>query len=78
MNIQPTTPYSGRRNAAKRTEKLTQENTLKKLLEEHKKSIGETIWIKIDDRTHIEVPVGMSIEEREKRVKNYIKNTVRK
>lgn len=74
MSVQQTTPKAGRRTAMKRTERQTPEDTLRRIIEEHKKDMGETVWLKIDDRTHIEVAASLTEDERNKRVENYLEN----
>ncbi|WP_296939386.1 hypothetical protein [uncultured Dysgonomonas sp.] len=59
----------------KKIERLTQEEILKQILDDHKKSLGKVVCIKIDERTSIEVPASMSEEDRAKRIKNYLKNS---
>lgn len=75
MNVQSKAPSRGRGRTVKKNERLTQEEQVKQLLEDHKKTLGEVVCIKIDDRTSIELPASMSTEDREKRIKNYLKNT---
>ncbi len=64
----------GRGRTVKKNERLSQEEVLNQILDDHKKNIGDVVCIKIDDRTSIELPASMSVEDREKRVENYIKN----
>ncbi len=78
MSVQQTTPKAGRRTAMKRTERQTPEDTLRRIIEEHKKDMGETVWLKIDDRTHIEVGASLTEDERNKRVENYLENIGRR
>ena len=59
----------------RKIERLTQEEILKQILDDHKKSLGEVVCIKIDERTSIEVPASMSEEDRAKLIKNYLKNS---
>lgn len=75
MNELNTAPVKRRGRTVKRNERLTQDEILKSLLEDHKKSQGEVVWIKIDDRTHIELPASLSEEDRKKRVKNYLEHS---
>ncbi len=75
MGIQNKAPSRGRGNAMKKSERTTAEEALRQLLDDHKKTLGEMIQIKIDNRTYIEVPASMSEEDRKKRVKNYLQNT---
>ncbi len=78
MSVQQTTPKAGRRTAMQRTERQTPEDTLRRIIEEHKKDMGETVWLKIDDRTHIEVAASLTEDERNKRVENYLENIGRR
>lgn len=75
MNLQNKAPSRGRGRSIKKNERLSPEEQVKQLLSDHKKSLGEMICIKIDERTSIELPASMSISDREKRIKNYLKNT---
>lgn len=75
MNELNTTSARRRGRPAKRNERLTQEEILKNLLQEHKDSLGEVVWVRIDDRTHIELPANMSEEDRKERVENYMKHS---
>ena len=74
MEVQNKVPARRRGSSVRKGDQLSQEEALKQLLESHKKSIGEVVWVKIDDRTHIELPANMSEKEREKRIKNYLMN----
>ena len=74
MNIENKAPARGRTRAMKKPERLTQEEALKQLLEDHKKDLGEVVQIKVNDRTYIEVPANLTDSERSERVKNYLKN----
>ena len=67
-----------KRQAMKRTERQTPEDTLRRIIEEHKKDMGETVWLKINDRTHIEVAASLTEDERKKRVENYLENIGRR
>ena len=78
MSVQQTTTKAGRRTAMKRSERQTPEDTLRRIIEEHKKDMGETVWLKIDDRTHIEVAASLTEDERNKRVENYLENIGRR
>lgn len=75
MNVQNKAPARGRGRVVRKPERLTQEEILKQLLDDHKKSLGEVVCIKVDERTSIEVPASMSEEDRAKRVKAYLKNS---
>ena len=75
MNVQNKAPSKGRGRSMRKIERLTQEEILKQILDDHKKSLGEVICIEIDERTSIEVPASMSEEDRAKRIKNYLKNS---
>ena len=44
-------------------------------MEKLEKSPAEMVWIRIDDRTHIEVPADMTKEERKARIDNSLKNS---
>lgn len=59
----------------KKSERLTQDEVLKNLLEDHKKTLGEVVWVKIDDRTYIELPASMSEKDRKDRIENYMKHS---
>lgn len=74
MNIENKVPAKGRTRAMKKPERMTQEEALKQLLEDHKKDLGEVVQIKVNERTYIEVPANLSEKERIERVKNYLKN----
>ncbi len=62
-------------HSRRKSERLSSEEALTQILDAHKKSVGKTISIRIDNRTSIEVPANMSEEDRDKRVANYLKNT---
>lgn len=64
-----------RGSSVKKTERISQEQMLKQLLDNHKQSLGDMVSIRIDSRTSIEVPANMSEEDRKKRVKNYLKHS---
>lgn len=74
MEVQKKTPLR-RGSSAKKSERLSQEEMLIQLLNDHKQSLGDMVSIRIDNRTSIEVPASLSEEDREKRVKNYLKHS---
>ncbi|MBK5722790.1 hypothetical protein JGH11_18115 [Dysgonomonas sp. Marseille-P4677] len=74
MNIENKAPARGRVRTMKKAERMTQEETLKQLLENHKKDLGDVVQIKVNERTYIEVPASLTETERRERVKNYLKN----
>ncbi|MFV0538922.1 MAG: hypothetical protein ACK5M3_16385 [Dysgonomonas sp.] len=74
MEVQKKAPLR-RGSSSKKSERLSQEEMLKQLLNDHKQSLGDMVSIRIDSRTSIEVPANMSEEDREKRVKNYLKHS---
>ncbi|MFT4222689.1 hypothetical protein [Dysgonomonas sp.] len=74
MEVQKRTPLR-RGSSMKKSERLSQEEMLIQLLNDHKQSLGDMVSIRIDSRTSIEVPANMSEEDREKRVKNYLKHS---
>lgn len=73
-DMQSSSSQRGRGRSPRKSERLSQEEVVNQVLEEHKKSVGEVICIKIDARTSIELPASLSVEDRQKRVDNYIKN----
>lgn len=73
MEVEKRTPSKRRANSVKKVERLSPEDALKQLLEDHKKGLGEMVSIKIDSRTFIEVPASMSEEDRQKRVENFLR-----
>lgn len=75
MEVQKRTPQRRGSNSVRKTERLSQEEMLKQLLNDHKESLGDMVSIRIDSRTSIEVPASMSEEDRKKRVKNYLKQS---
>lgn len=75
MNELNTASAKRRGRPVKKNERLTQDEMLKSLLKEHKESLGEVIWVRIDDRTHIELPANMSEKDRKERVENYMKHS---
>ncbi|MBD8389297.1 hypothetical protein [Dysgonomonas sp. BGC7] len=75
MDVQSKTPSKGRGRVMKKPERISQEEMLKKILDDHKKSLGDVVWVRIDDRTHIELPANMSEADRNERIENYLKNS---
>lgn len=75
MNELNTAPVRRRGSSMRKNERLTQDEILKKLIEDHKENQGDVVWVRIDDRTHIELPANMSEEDRKIRIKNYLKNS---
>ncbi len=74
MNVQNQSLPRGRAQA-KKGERFSPEETLRRLMEEHKRNSPEMVLIRIDDRTHIELPAAMSEQDRQERIKNYLKNS---
>ncbi|MDR1091557.1 MAG: hypothetical protein LBL79_10810, partial [Prevotella sp.] len=74
MEVQKRTPQR-RGNSVKKAERLSQEEMLNQLLDDHKQSLGDMVSIRIDSRTSIEVPANMTEEDRKKRVNNYLKHS---
>ena len=75
MNFLNKTPSPGRGRPAKKSVEQMQENSVQRMLDEHKKSLGEIISLRIDARTTIELPAHLSEEEQAKRIKAFVKNT---
>lgn len=75
MNVQSKAPTRGKRQALNKNSRISQDEALAILLEEHKQSLGDMVWIRIDDRTHIELPAAMSEADRQERIENYLKNS---
>ncbi|WP_165042208.1 hypothetical protein [Dysgonomonas sp. ZJ709] len=75
MDGQNKTSSRGRKATVKNPERMTQVEAVKQLLDNHKKGLNEVVHIKIDDRTYLEVPAGLSAEDRQDRIKNYLKYT---
>ncbi len=55
---------------------ITEADRLKQLFE--KQNNKEVIWVKVDDRTYIELPANLSKEDQAVRIENYIKNAKHK
>lgn len=53
------------------SEKLLSAQLVEKALKEHKKRVGEVVYVTISDRTTFEFPASLSPEERELRIANY-------
>ena len=75
MNVQNKASTRGRRRTMKTSERLSQEEILQRVISDYKKTVGEVVWVRIDDRTHIELPANLTVDEREERIKNYLSNT---
>lgn len=66
MNVQKKAPSGGRGRIMKKNERLSPEEQVKQLLNDHKKSLGEMICIKIDERTsieHVDIRPGKAYKE---------------
>lgn len=75
MSVLNKAPSSGRGRSVKRNVQHAQENSVQLILDEHKKSLGEVMCLRIDARTIIELPAHLSEEEQAKRIKAFMKNT---
>lgn len=75
MSVLNKAPLPGRRRSVRKNVQQVQENSVQRILDEHKKSLGEVMCIRIDSRTTIEIPTNLSDEERTKRIKDFMKNT---
>lgn len=60
---------------SRKSERYTQEELLKKSIEDYNKRTANMVWIRIDDRTLIELPASMNELDRQERIKNYLKNS---
>lgn len=74
MGDKNSTSSRGRARSPRKSERLSQDEVLNQVLHDHKKSVGDVVCIKIDARTSIELSANLSLEDRQKRVDNYIKN----
>lgn len=56
-----------------RSERLSANQQVEKMLKDVKAKAGEVILVQITDRTSIELPANLTLEEREARVEKYIR-----
>jgi len=75
MSISNNAPSPGRGRSTRRNVQQVQENSVQRMLDEHKKSLGEVISIRIDARTMIELPANLSEEQQAERIKGFMENT---
>lgn len=75
MSVFDKAPLQGRGRPMRRNVQQVQENSVQRMLDEHKKNQGEVICIRIDARTTIELSANLSEEERAKRIRDFMKNT---
>lgn len=61
------------KNQIVHSDRLTSARQIEGTLKEHRKRVGETVHVAISSRTTFEFPVGLSQEERERRIENYKK-----
>lgn len=66
---------SGKRKSGEisRSERTSANQQAESILNDIKEKAGEVVLVQITDRTSIELPASLSIEEREARVANYLK-----
>lgn len=56
-----------------RSERSASGHLAENVLREHKKNVGEVVYIAISARTTLELPAHLSQEERDVRIENYKK-----
>lgn len=76
MESMKTTPTKRRGLDMQGRKVMTEADRLKQLFE--KQNNKEIIWVKVDDRTYIELPANLSKEDQAVRIENYIKNAKHK